>query len=75
MLRFNEKECERWKKKIEFQYILCCGSTKSDTAVQTQTLKFQYILCCGSTNKNLVERTDFMKFQYILCCGSTGTTR
>mgnify|MGYP001623285877 CR=1 FL=1 len=34
---------------IEFQYILCCGSTEFERANASVYIKFQYILCCGST--------------------------
>ena len=33
----------------EFQYILCCGSTKLIQLEKGNNQWFQYILCCGST--------------------------
>ena len=34
---------------LEFQYILCCGSTENRISGIPLPSLFQYILCCGST--------------------------
>ena len=37
-------------KNSRFQYILCCGSTKTYVQILSEPGLFQYILCCGSTS-------------------------
>ena len=37
-------------KKIEFQYILCIGSSLCSNCIRLCTIPFQYILCIGSSN-------------------------
>ena len=56
---------------LEFQYILCCGSTISVMFNAFSVLIFQYILCCGSTKFPSPFVPTYLEFQYILCCGST----
>ena len=49
MLRFNGLVNFILDKYIEFQYILCCGSTPWKNIDGKYIDIFQYILCCGST--------------------------
>ena len=46
----------------EFQYILCCGSTKEVSGVTACTPEFQYILCCGSTAAIEIRKTAEKNF-------------
>ena len=71
MLRFNAKEEKPVFLLIEFQYILCYGSTAVDRALIVKSTKFQYILCYGSTFFLVVRVGTRLSFQYILCYGST----
>ena len=49
MLRFNAKEEKPVFLLIEFQYILCYGSTAFRARRRVRGMEFQYILCYGST--------------------------
>ena len=71
MLRFNCDVCSKLSGILEFQYILCYGSTRILNTPRTPINIFQYILCYGSTLHKFVFTKSFMQFQYILCYGST----
>ena len=56
------KEHEHVNVHLQFQYILCCGSTLWYSIKGGDFLAFQYILCCGSTffcNEFGEENVDF----------------
>ena len=49
MLWFNGTGLAFDGEPMEFQYILCCGSTFYVLSYTGMRVGFQYILCCGST--------------------------
>ena len=73
MLWFNVSEPVSELSVLEFQYILCCGSTQLKPSAKGFNAIFQYILCCGSTGTGSITLYGKNGFQYILCCGSTDT--
>ena len=73
MLRFNASPSQIDSfKPVEFQYILCYGSTLDSTLEKIFNNSFQYILCYGSTENRISGIPLPAEFQYILCYGSTG---
>ncbi len=71
MLQFNIDVHIGTRFSLEFQYILCYGSTESTEKAITAAVSFQYILCYGSTFYFPSNKDAPSIFQYILCYGST----
>ena len=71
MLRFNAFRGCRRILGMEFQYILCYGSTFQIFHKKIPPKIFQYILCYGSTRTVPLCHILKQLFQYILCYGST----
>ena len=71
MLRFNVVAYKPYSKDLQFQYILCYGSTFIFFHKKIPPKIFQYILCYGSTRLSESGEFEWTEFQYILCYGST----
>ena len=67
MLRFNQVHVQKFKSDLEFQYILCYGSTLLFLIIRVTISGFQYILCYGSTNviKEIREKLEDFNTSYV----------